>query len=74
MITPENVKQFNRLLVEFYETPNLLLFLSDDIEESKEFEQTVSQMTNEVEQMEISVYIIKDTSSEFKELFEQYNV
>ena len=42
MITPENVKQLNRLLVEFYDTPNLLLFLSDDIDESKEFESTIS--------------------------------
>ncbi len=75
MMEPKSVQEFNQILNEYFSAPKLLVFLSDSIEISKEFEKglEVEEILEEFDDSEIIVIKIKE-SKDLTQIFTQYDV
>ena len=74
MFTPKTKMEYENFLVENFENIKVLVFLSNSVKLSNNYEKILSEMSEDFEDNDISVLLIKDENKELNYLFSEYEI
>ena len=74
MMIPQNVLEYENLLVEYFEAPKVLVFLSESSEVSKNYEKALDDIQEDLEEIEVCLIKILKENKELEPLYEKYQI
>lgn len=71
---PKTIPEFENLFVEYFESPKVILFLSEISETSKKFENALKEIAEDLDEAEVCLIKVKKENKDLLPIFEQYNI
>ena len=73
-MNPKTIPEFENLFVEYFESPKVILFLSEKSDTSQKFEEALKEIEEDLDEAEVCLIKIKKEIKELLPIFERYNI